>query len=227
MLEGELLERVHHHRRRAHVGAGEPGGRWIVPRLIRAADVDRDHEVGELRSHRHGQIVDHSTVDAGAVADAAGREESRQRARGVHGFAHGEVLEAGKSPDDASSAIEVDCIHQQALRQRGEGHVGDRARAQRAQRLLEVDRGGAHALEQHAEVIEPEQVALADRFGASLEVVDGSAAQICRGDQCPDARARIDVGDDVALLQRAQHSDVRKPLETTSAEDQRDASSHG
>jgi len=34
-----------------------------------------------------------------------------------------------------------------------------------------------------------------------------------------------DVG--AALIQRAQHTDVRKPLESTAAQDERDASSHG
>ena len=109
----------------------------------------------------------------------------------------------------------------------GEGDVRDRARHELAERLFEIDRRGAHPLEQHPHVVDAEQVALAQRLGARGELLDRRAADVRRADQRADARAGEDLGDDVALRQRAQHADVREPLEATAAEDERDASAHG
>src|SRR5215218_11459172 len=76
-------------------------------------------------------------------------------------------------------------------------------------------------------MVEPEQVALAEAFGTLLELVDGGAAEVRRGDHRADAGAGVDVGNDPSLIQGTQHTDVREALEPTAAEDQRDASSHG
>ena len=51
------------------------------------------------------------------------------------------VLQPGQPPHHARAAVEVHRVHEQPLREGGEGDVGDRAGDQRAQRLLEVDGG--------------------------------------------------------------------------------------
>ena len=75
-------------------------------------------------------------------------------------------------------------------------------------------------------MVDPEQVALAQRFSPSLELVDRRAAEVGGGDQRADARTGVEVGDDAALLERPEDTDVGKTLESTAAEHQRDASSH-
>ena len=65
---------------------------------------------------------------------------------------------------------------------------------------------------------------------ASARVASSSTwapPDVRRGDQRADARARVHVGDDAALLERPEHADVREPLQATAAEDERDAAVPG
>ena len=72
-------------------------------------------------------------------------------------------------------------------------------------------------------MIQPEQIAPAQRFGARPQLVGRHAADARRGEQRADARAGVRRRHDAALLERPHHADVREALHAAAAEDEGDA----
>jgi hypothetical protein len=164
-VSGKLLQRVHHRRRGAHVDVGETERHRVLNRTeVGAADVDRDDEIGVERGDTDRQVVDHAAVYAQTIAHAPGREIAGQGARGVHGVLHVDVAETRGPPNDRRAALEVDGVDEERHRQVLERAARDDRVRQIAQRVLEIDRGRPHAIHQHSEVIDSEQVAAADRL---------------------------------------------------------------
>ena len=226
-LQRKLLQRVHHHRGGAHVHDGE--ALRVRPRFLRrigAADIHRNDHVGEMRRDGDGEIVHHATVDAGTVADMARREEAGQRARRIHRIADAHVFETREPPHHTRSAIGVNRVHEQALGQIRERPLGDGVFAQRPQRLLEVDGGGAHAVEQHAEVVHAKEIASPKRLGARAQVLHGGAAEIRGRDQRADARAGEQIRHDLELLEGTEDPDVRKAFQSPTAKDEGNPFAH-
>src|SRR6185312_14739957 len=86
-----------------------------------------------------------------------------------------------------------------------------------AQRLLEVKRWAAHPLEQHAHVVDTEQVATPERHGARFHLAHAHAARVRGADERADARPGDDAGPDPALLERAHHPDVGESFQSAAA----------
>jgi hypothetical protein len=72
-------------------------------------------------------------------------------------------------------------------------------------------------------VIDPEQVAPAQRFGAPRERVRRHATDPCRRQHGADARAGIQRRHDTALLERFHHADVREAFHAAPAKDEGNA----
>jgi hypothetical protein len=127
--------------------------------------------------------------------------------------------EPRQSPDDLGAAVNVHRVDEQRRPQLLERSAWADGVAERAQRLLEIERWRAHALHDHPEMIDAKQVATPERAGALGHLDLAHASCPCGRDERADTRAREEHGLNPALLERTQYADMGEPLEAAAAED--------
>ena len=213
------LERVHHDRRGAHVDRREPSAHHIARAAeIGVPDIHRNHGLYSERRHGGGQIVDCPAVLADAAADRRRRKESGQRARRVHRVPNGDVLEPREPPHHDGPSLEIHGVDEELAAEPLKGALGRDRVDEIAQRLLEVERRRARAVDDHPHAIQAKEVALGDLRCAALHLVERNVRDTRRRDECADARARIASWHDAALLERAHDPDVREALEPSATQ---------
>ncbi len=144
-----------------------------------------------------------------ALAYHAGREEAGQRARRIDGVAHPYVAEPRTPEHQRNAAFDVDRRDQQRCLEILEGALGHQIVAQAAQRGLEVDGAREHAVHQHADVVDAEQVATPEPERPLGELVHAAATRGGGGDHGADAGAGVQAGFESGLADRlGQHRAV-------------------
>jgi hypothetical protein len=176
--------------------------------LLRApAQVDRDHQVGaERATHRHRHRVDQPAVDQHRPVAHHRRQQARHRARRAHRFEQLAVAQPQLAPG----------LQLGGDRAVGNGQLVDLAvgehRAEQGEEARAADQAAAPGKvhqAQHGGPGDPgdpflQPVELARRIGAPHQRADRGAAD--------------DVGLDAALLERADHADVRPAARAAGAE---------
>src|SRR5439155_16184273 len=164
-----------------------------------------------------------SAVHADAVLHAARWEVAGQRTGCVNSVVHVNVAQAVRAPDQLGPTLQVDSVDQQREGKIGELPARHDGTTEIAKRLLEVDRWRPHALHQHSEMVDAEDVATAERLGACRQVIRRHSAYAGGGEQRADARPSVERRRDLALLESFENTDVRKAFHATATEDESNA----
>ena len=221
-----LLLRVHHHRCSTHEHRCESAGTNTRRHRHLAnsnANINGNERINAHRGNRRRQIVRGPAVDTQAFFNVAGRKESRQGARCVHGVANVGRLESWPTEHNRHAALHVHGRDEQWRVQRFERSCGGNFVAQLAQGRLQINGGCQHAFKEHRHVVDAKQISTLETLGAINHGLDRLATNNSRSNQGANAGARVKFRTDARLLQRAEGAEVGKSFQCAATEHESNA----
>lgn len=223
VVEHGLLLLMHHHGRGAHEDGceallGHSGGQ----RDVGHPHVDGNEGIHVQASNPDGEIVGGPAIDAHPIAYHARGEETGERAGGVDGIADFHGAQAWPAEDQWQAALDVHGRDQERAAKRVEGAFVHQLLAEAPEGTFEIDRPGEHALHEHAQVIDAEQVAAAKTLGAFEQFLGAASARGSGGDHGADAGTGVECRRDSRFGERSKGADMGHALEGTASQHQAD-----
>lgn len=136
------------------------------------------------------------------------------------------MAEAGQTPHELRTRLDVDSVDQHGDRQILERSGPDVGLTQRAQRLARVDRRDAAQFEQHPDPVESKEVTPLQSQRVVPHHVGGHPGGGRRGHECADAGSGVERRTDSSFGEGLKDADVGESLQAAAAQDHCDTDAH-